>query len=304
MKTSEITQKLADIGIKCDRRTLARDIKLLKSEGFEIFSEKIGHNMCFWVDDSAFSSPELNILLTNIQADRFLPEDKEKELADKIAALSGAYNSRIKERRLIRFNSNKCQNKCVYYNLDYIYDAIFEGKKVSFEYRVPDENAEPVLHNPSVPKHIVEPVVPMIKDDNYYLICYDAEKDNKTCTYRVDRMYAVSKEGEMSAEALFFAAGFDAAAYNKQVRRMYGGEAMTVTLEFSRKLIPVVYDEFGFDTKITANGDVCQASVDVQISPTFWGWLFTFAGNMKIISPDRALELQKQYIERIIKATL
>lgn len=299
LKTSELTEKLALLGIKCDRRTLSEDIKLLVSEGYEVFKEKDGRDMRYWVDDSNFTNPELSILLTNIQADKFLPEKREKELASKISALSGQYNSRMKERKLVRFNSAKCRNREVYYILDFIYDAIFEQKKISFEYRVPDENGNLVLHNPQKPRHTAEPIVPMIKDDNYYVICYDAEKKDFLRTYRVDRMYSVNFAGEMSPEAISFAEHFDAAGYNKEVRRMYGGEPMTITLEFHRSLIPVIYDEFGYDTKIEAEGDTCTTRVDVQISPTFWGWLFTFAGQMKITAPEKAIALQKEYMIKI-----
>lgn len=206
----------------------------------------------------------------------------------------------MNERKLVRFNSNKSLNAEVYYILDFIYDAIYENKKVSFEYRIPDENGDLVLHNPKKPRHTVEPIVPMIKDDNYYLICFDKKRRDNICTYRVDRMYNIRLEDGMSDEALAFAGSFDAAKYNKQVRRMYGGEAMKVTLEFDRKLIPVIYDEFGFDTKIKADGDTCTARVDVQISPTFWGWLFTFAGEMKITEPKKAIELEKEFLNKIL----
>ena len=299
LKTSEITGRLASLGIKCDRRTLARDVEQLNSEGFEIFKERNGHDMVYRMDDSNFSNPELNILLTNIQADKFLPEEKENELASKLAALGGQYKARMQGRKLIRFNSAKCRNKEVYYVLDFIYDAIFEKKRLSFEYRVPDENGKLVLHNPAKPRHTVEPIIPMIKDDNYYLICFDKTKKDLICVYRVDRMYSVGIENEMSAEAVEFANSFNALKYNREVRRMYGGESMAVTLEFDRKLIPVIYDEFGYNTKIKANGNTCTTKVDVQISPTFWGWLFTFAGEMKITAPEKAIELEKEYIKKI-----
>lgn len=299
LKTSELTEKLASLGIKCDRRTLSRDVDLLNSEGFEIFKEKISHDMFYWVDDSNFSNPELNILLTNIQADKFLPEEKEAELTSKLSALSGQYNSRMKERKLVRFNSAKCRNREVYYILDFIYDAIHEQKQISFEYRIPDENGNLVLHNSSKPRHTAEPIVPMIKDDNFYVICFDAKKKDFICTYRIDRMYSIKIENEMSKEAVAFSENFDAAEYNKEVRRMYGGEQMKVTLEFDRKLIPIIYDEFGYDTKIKAEGNLCTAKVDVQISPTFWGWLFTFAGEMKLIAPKKAIKMDEEYLKKI-----
>ena len=66
-------------------------------------------------------------------------------------------------------------------------------------------------------------------------------------------------------------------------------------LEFNEKLIGVVHDKFGENTKMirTAPGK-CVASVQVQIAPTFWGWLFQFVGEMRIISPDPLMEEYKK----------
>ena len=81
---------------------------------------------------------------------------------------------------------------------------------------------------------------------------------------------------------------------------MYGGETEDVVLEFNEKLIGVIHDKFGENTKMirTAQGK-CVASVRVQVSPTFWGWLFQFVGDMRIISPDPLIE---EYKERAKKA--
>lgn len=40
IETSEILSKLAAMGIVCDRRTLATDIEVLNSYGYEVLSEK------------------------------------------------------------------------------------------------------------------------------------------------------------------------------------------------------------------------------------------------------------------------
>ena len=76
---------------------------------------------------------------------------------------------------------------------------------------------------------------------------------------------------------------------------MYGGNLEDVVLEFNEKLIGVVHDKFGENTKMirTAPGK-CVASVQVQIAPTFWGWLFQFVGEMRIISPDPLMEEYKK----------
>jgi len=71
---------------------------------------------------------------------------------------------------------------------------------------------------------------------------------------------------------------------------MFSGEPEEVVLEFDSKLIGSVYDRFGENTSITASGSKCTAAVRIQKSPTFWGWLFQFGNDMKILSPESAIE--------------
>ena len=67
---------------------------------------------------------------------------------------------------------------------------------------------------------------------------------------------------------------------------MYNGELKDITLEFDDKLITSVYDKFGESIQMIRTGEhTCVASVKVRISPTFWGWLFQFVGEMKILTP-------------------
>ena len=72
---------------------------------------------------------------------------------------------------------------------------------------------------------------------------------------------------------------------------MYGGEETEVELEFDDTLIDVVYDQFGFETKIKRleKSNLFSAKVRVQISRTFWGWYFQFPEKMRIISPQKVL---------------
>lgn len=83
---------------------------------------------------------------------------------------------------------------------------------------------------------------------------------------------------------------------------MYGGPLEAIVLEFDSKLIGSVYDRFGESTKITdVGGGKCVATLRVQLSPTFWGWLFQFGNQMKILSPDTAIEEYHRLIETALK---
>ena len=75
--------------------------------------------------------------------------------------------------------------------------------------------------------------------------------------------------------------------YTERVFKMYCGQPMDIVLEFSDNLIGVVYDKFGENTKMfRANEQNCIATVKVQISPAFWGWIFQFGKLMLITAPD------------------
>ena len=138
----------------------------------------------------------------------------------------------------------------------------------------------------------------MFNEDNYYLMVYSARHDG-TANYRVDRMDHVEVIDEaISEKALALRDGLD--CYTEQVFKMYGGQPVDVVLEFDAKLIGVVYDKFGEDTKmIRAGENKCIATVKVQISTVFWGWLFQFADQMRIISPEPIIQ---QYQEQLSKA--
>ena len=78
---------------------------------------------------------------------------------------------------------------------------------------------------------------------------------------------------------------------------MYGGPTENAVLQFPDKFIGVVFDQFGEDTQMIRQDDnTCVATVKVQKSPTFWGWLFTLGSEMKILSPA---PLVKEWNERL-----
>lgn len=67
MTTKVICTRLAEKGISCDRRTLAKDIQVLNEQGYEVMSRMCGHEKDYYVDDRRFSVPELKILIDAVQ---------------------------------------------------------------------------------------------------------------------------------------------------------------------------------------------------------------------------------------------
>ena len=299
MSTGEICRRLGAIGISCERRTVGKDIKVLREQGFEIMSELCGHENAYWIADRSFNVPELKILIDAVQAASFIPAGKTEELIGKIAALGGSHEAEILKENVVCFNTRKHSNGEIFYNVEALEAAVRTGKKASFFYFDLDEKGRRVYRK-NASRYIVDPMALVFSEDNYYLMCYSAKYKGIT-TYRLDRMDHVSTEKEDSDEAAVLN-GETWGEYTKQVFRMYNGTLKKVTLEFSDSLIGAVYDKFGEDVKIRRTGDkTCTVSVKVQISPAFWGWLFQMSCDMRIVSPRNvAAEFEKRLSDALI----
>ena len=284
LKTAAICEKLVSMNISCDRRTLHKDMKVLNDHGFEVMSLLIDHERAYYVADRSFSVPEIKILIDAVQAASFITEKKTAELIDKIADLGGSNRAAILKDNIVHFNTRKHHNEAIYYDVDSLEEAIRTDKKVIFRYFDIDENGQRVYRRDGH-HYVVEPVALVFNEDNYYVVTYSSRFDG-TANYRVDRMDQVEVVDEdISDKAKELRESV--AGYTESVFKMYGGEMNDITLQFDQKLIGAVYDKFGEETKmIRVNNTTCSATVKVQVSPTFWGWLFQFGDKMTITKPE------------------
>ena len=174
-----------------------------------------------------------------------------------------------------------------------IEEAVRTRRKVTFLYYDLDENKNKVYRKDKA-RYIADPIALIYNEDNYYLMCY-SDKYRGICNYRVDRMDDVALTDIPTSEKANVKAS-DISDYTEQAFKMYSGKSRNVTIEFEDSLIGVIYDKFGEETTIRrVDENTCKARVTVQVSPTFWGWLFQFGKRIKILSPQ---SLRNEYIKR------
>ena len=297
MTTSDLCGRLEEMGIVCDRRTLSKDISLLNEHGYEIMSTTVGHEKGYYIDDRGFSVPELKILIDAVQASSFITEKKTRELVEKLAQLGGNHRAELLKGNLVCFNTRKHTNEQIFYNVDALEQAVEQQKKVLFRYFTLNERGEKVYRRDGH-RYVVEPVALVFNEDNYYVITYSDRYDS-TVTYRVDRMDGVTvAEEPISEKAVQLRQ--EMAQYTEQVFKMYGGQLEDVVLEFEDTLVGVVFDKFGENTQMIRVGEKkCVATVKVRVSPTFWGWLFQFAGEMRVLSPQWVIDGYRAQAEKL-----
>ena len=297
LTTMDICNRLGAMGISCERRTLSKDVALLNEQGYEVMWRWVGKEKGYYIEDRSFSIPELKILIDAIQASSFITEKKTADLIGKIANLGGSHRAELLQGNMVCFNTRKHSNESIYYNVSSLEDALQHQKKVLFRYFDLDERGQKVYRREGH-RYVVEPVALVFNEDNYYLVVYSSRHDS-TANYRVDRMDHVEVLSDAVSEKAISLRG-GVAEYTEQAFKMYGGTPTDIVIEFDNQLIGAVYDKFGEDTQMMRSGEnKCIATVKMQISPTFWGWLFQFAGLMKVISPDNVIEEGKRRLVQL-----
>ena len=298
LTTMSIITRLGEMGISCDRRTLSKDIAVLNQQGFEVMSCWIGKEKGYYIEDRSFSLPELKILIDAVQAASFITHRKTGELIDKIANLGGNHKAAILKENMVYFNTRKHSNENIYYNIDALENALQHQKKIIFRYYDLDATGKKAYRR-NGHHYVVEPVALVFNEDNYYLIAYSARHDS-TANYRVDRMVSVEMIDQyISQKAVDLR--LSVGKFTEQTIKMFGGAEEDVVLEFERKTVGSIYDRFGEGTKMlpSAEGKYI-ARVRVQLSPTFWGWLFQFGKQVKLLAPDHVVQKYRQMCQSAV----
>ena len=302
LSTQDIIMELSKLGIKCDRRTIYGDIDAMQSNGYSILNRRRGHDMVYWVEERKFDLPELKIIMDAIQNSKFIPRDKTEELLNKIASLGGSEPTHLLKRNMVRFHVVKHTNDDIYIITECLERAIECEHRVSFRYFDLNASGERVFRHDNQ-LYQEEPLAMICDDGNYYLICYRAEPEyaNHVKVFRVDRIAdiavlddVISKEAKRASKTI--------ANYPKQVFKMYGGKIRKIRLAFDECLIGVMFNKFGEEISIKKYGKRYTASVEVQISPTFWGWLTQFPGTMEIMSPVDVKEAYAAWVRSAIES--
>ena len=300
---TELCKRLNEMGISSNVRTLSLDIEVLTENGFEIMSF-LDKERFYYIPEHELSIPEIKIIIDALQAASFVTEKKTAELVEKVAALGGSHSAELLKENMVCFNTRKHTNEAILYIVDSIEDAIVRRKKIAYNYFHLNEKAERVYVTTSTgdkKRYYVEPVALIFNEDNYYLMAYSSKHPESTASYRIDRMdhIEVVEESVMSDEAIAKIDGV--AAFTEQAFKMFSGELEDVVIQFNKELIGPVFDKFGEDTPMMAiNDTTCAATVHVQISPTFFGWLAQFGNKMRVISPESVITKYKNHITEIL----
>ena len=271
-------------GIEAGRKSVYSAIEVLRDSGMDIICLKSTQNWYF-VGERLFELPELKLLVDAVESSRFITKKKSRTLIDKLGKLTSASNAKLLHRPIYMDGTAKPENEAVYYIVDMLQTAIHAEQKVAFQYFEYTPDKEKVLKHNGY-RYRFSPYALIWDRDFYYAVGW-SEKHNKIAQFRVDRMTAVNLLEQPAVQL----PDFDPAEYVRKVFGMYPNDTCTVTLLCENEVMRSVIDRFGKGVHTQVVDDQhFTATVEVDPSPPFFGWVFTFAGRMRIVKPSGVLE--------------
>lgn len=299
MTAAQLIEELARAEVSAERKSIYDDIEQLIQFGYDIVHNKSRINGGYYMASRRFELAELKVLVDSVQASRFLSVKKTRELIEKLEQLCSIHEEKQLKRQVYVLNRVKTDNENIFYNVDYIHDAIHNNKQISFQYYEWSTSKAMKLKRDGA-RYIVSPLGLTWDDENYYLVAFEDEKSAMR-HYRVDKMKSIEvMETDRSEESGY--REFDIAAYSNKVFGMYGGELTRITLTFPEQLIGVMLDRFGKEVSLKREAeDIYSIRTDVIVSGQFFGWLAGLGRQVQIVSPQAAKEKYKEYLLTILE---
>ncbi|MCR4885075.1 MAG: WYL domain-containing protein [Clostridiales bacterium] len=141
----------------------------------------------------------------------------------------------------------------------------------------------------------------MWNDDRYYLVGWLDKRQNVN-VFRIDRM-EVPKQ--LSNRRVLPPEGFDIRDYTDKMFRMYSGPEEEVTLKCRMEILDQVIDRFGDGIELKdVRKDSFTVTVSVNLSTTFYAWVFQFVGKMNIAGPEHVKTAYAGYLENALDDVL
>lgn len=297
MTVANIIESLESEGERTNIKTLRKDIDTLQNHGFDIVRVP-SRPVRYFMGSRKYELPELKLLIDAVSSSRFITQKKSRELAKKLAGEASEFQRKELRRNITATHRVKANNEQIYYTVDTVNEAINKGKKISFKYTEYTPELKKVFRNDGE-EYTLSPYALFWNEDYYYVVGW-SDKHENVSVFRADRLY---KPEILNEKAVKRPEDFSLEAYSKQVFEMYDGEPVSVRLGCRNDLAKYVVDRFGdkLETK-PLSSESFEVTVEVALSPTFYGWLFGFAGGIRILGPSEVIAEYNEMLNSALTA--
>lgn len=290
---ADMIAELERWGITAERKSIYADMEELREMGLDVQYQK-NKPFGWFVGQRDFEQAELKLLVDAVQSSRFLTARKSDSLIRKLEGLTCVHQARQLQRQVYVDRRIKTMNESIFYNVDKLHAAIAADRDISFHYFEYNAKKEKVLRREGRRYH-ASPCGLIWDNENYYLAAWD-ENSGEVRHYRVDKMTDITVTGM----ARRVPRDWDPEGYTRRHFGMYSGRQGQVRLRCAEALAGVVLDRFGRDVIMAPDGEgYFTVTLDVVVSPPFWGWLFGLGDTVEVLSPDWAAEEFRQRLRKV-----
>lgn len=255
----------------------------------------------WYLTSCTFSTADVQLMVDAVEASKYLPEKRTRHLIGALEKLCPHSEEVRMHSGVVIFDRVKSMNTEIHDSLITISEAISENRQIRFKYFNYDYRKEKVYYKAL---YQVSPYDLIYTEDNYYLVAYDGlSKKKGRRTYRIDRMECVEAipQGREGREE-FGDPRKMKLHLQKSAFRMYDGEVERVTMIFRKNIMSAIMDKFGNDVGVApVDEEHYQVSVDVAISPQFYGWVFGLGNYITITRPEKVRKEMARKLEQIRK---
>lgn len=300
LSANDLIAMLAQEGIKCERKSVYSDIKMLNDIGMDIVtttSPKRG----YFIATRKFELPEVRLLIDAVSSAGFITPKKTESLVSKLESLVSKNQANDLFSQVYVDSNVKCSNEEIYYIIDALHEAISTKRKVKFVYK--RRNIDFKNNCSYTEKSFkVSPYALIWKDDHYYLICNNEKYDN-LMNLRLDRMKKIETLDEPCrpvGEVSDYKYTFDVADYSSRMFNMFSGSNDVITIQCDLSIREEILDRFGEKVPMKAvDSSHFESTVNVAVSDGLVSWLMTFGDKLKVIEPNDLADAVKKKAQSI-----
>lgn len=277
---TQISEELLKYGIESRRKSLYDDIEALRLYGLNICTKRDRY-VRYYLKDKKFDSAEIKLLADLISKSRILSLRKKKEVLKKFIGLASLKNIELPDEQSFH---GRAENANAYKNFEIICKAIASDKCLTFKKFEWNAYKQRILFNGGE-VFTVSPWKLVISGDGYKLIAFDhAQKE--IAVFDPDRLLDVALSNKRrEGEKLFSSFSFSEC------------ESENIRLFCDNSVAGKIIDRFGADVTVLANReDHFEISVKAELDDSFYSWLFTMRGKVRILAPEWVLDDYRQML--------
>ena len=227
-----------------------------------------------------------------MKSSRVFTKNKIKDSIFKLSKLVSVHEREYLLREVENMNKIRVGDKSIHYNIDKVYRAMNENKKISFSYMKWNIEKNFESKNPGE-LYRISPWDLIWDNERYYCIGYD-DNHREIRHYRVDKLSNVSIL-DFEREGAKIYQEYNASELKRSVFGMFGGDKTKVTIKAKNELVGVFIDHFGKDIQIDRiDDDSFVVEVEIVVCEKFYGWVFGIGNGVEIIGPELVVEGMKK----------